>query len=57
MRVAGDRKVKKGDEVTIPAGSLIRQGQLWYDIGDSSATNGLGLENSTSTQVNFLKAV
>jgi hypothetical protein len=48
---------KKGDEVTIPAGSLIRQGQLWYDISDSSATNGLGLENSTSIQVNFLKAV
>jgi hypothetical protein len=48
---------KKGNEVTIPAGSLIRQGQLWYDIGESSATNGLGLENSTSIQVNFLKAV
>jgi hypothetical protein len=48
---------KKGDNVMVPSGSLIRQGKLWYDVGDSSATNGLGLENSTSIQVNFLKTL
>ena len=48
---------KKGNEVTVTSGSLIRQGKLWYDVGDSSATNGLGLDNSTSIQVKFLKAL
>ena len=46
---------KTGATVTVPAGQLIRQGKIWYDIGSSSITNGLGLENSNTVQVNFLR--
>ena len=46
-----------GNIVSVPAGSVIRQGRIWYDLGVSSATNGTGLGNSNTQQANFLKAL
>jgi hypothetical protein len=48
---------KAGQQVTVSAGDLIRQGHLWQDVGAGSATNGLGLSAATSVQANFLKAL
>ena len=48
---------KSGDSVIVPAGGLIRQGQVWYNPGLSSVTDGTGIENATTVQANFLKAL
>ena len=43
--------------VTVPTGTKIRQGQLWYTPGASTASNGLGLQFSNTPQANFLKSL
>jgi hypothetical protein len=48
---------KKGDSVIIPLGGLIRQGKIWYNIGTSTVTDGMGIENANTVQANFLKAL
>ena len=48
---------KTGDSVVIPAGGLIRQGKIWYNIGTSTVTDGMGIENANTIQAKFLKAL
>ena len=43
-------------QVTISAGNLLNQSNIWYSPGISSITNGIPLVNSTTVQATFLKA-
>ena len=48
---------KKGNQIIVSDGKLIRQGTTWYTVGAGSASDGNGIENSNTIQANFLKAL
>jgi hypothetical protein len=48
---------KKGNQVVVQAGSLIRQGKLWLTNGKGVPSNGLGINYSDTLQANFLKGL
>jgi hypothetical protein len=48
--------VDSNGEVTIAAGTTLVTGNIWYNRGITTATDGTGLLNSTTAQAEFLKA-
>ena len=48
---------KTGNQISVPAGSLIRQGTTWLNPGIAKATDGRGISGSTTIQANFLRAL
>jgi hypothetical protein len=49
-------KVNSNGQVTITAGNILNQSNVWYSPGSGTITNGLPLVNSTTPQATFLKA-
>jgi hypothetical protein len=49
-------EVDVGGDVFVPAGAIIRQSQSWYNTGTGTPATGQGLDLSSTTAVNFLKA-
>ena len=48
-------KVDINGTVSVPSGATLAQGNLWYSRGTGTAADGTGINNSTTTQVLFLK--
>ena len=49
-------EVNASGQVTIGAGTMLDQSNVWYSPGPGTITNGLPLINSTTPQATFLKA-
>ena len=48
--------VNTNGQTTVPAGTYVTKGNIWYASGPTTASNGITLYQQTTTQANFLKA-
>ena len=49
-------EVNSAGQVTLPTGTPVKTGNIWYSPGTGVATTGAGLFSSTTAQATFLKA-